>query len=122
VGGETFQLGEARGSLVHYWGRRLTQAWLCVSADGVGEDDATDKAAIFRSRLWATHGPTINGAYVLVKGGGGRHCGGLSRLPRLGDPALHPGSRPLPLRARGGLGVGQRRLVGRNTDGELRSH
>jgi hypothetical protein len=66
VGGETFRVDDAAGTLVHYWGRRLPDAWLWVSADGVGEHDAAVEAALFHSRLWGAPKPAIAGGYVAV--------------------------------------------------------
>ena len=72
VAGETFHLDDATGTLVHYWGRRLPDSWLWVSADGVGDDDASVEAAVFQSRLWGWAKPAITAGYVVVDGGGRR--------------------------------------------------
>ena len=66
VAGQTFRLDDAAGSLVHYWGRRLPDSWLWVSADGVGEDDVVVEAALFRSRLWGLPGPVVAAGYFAV--------------------------------------------------------
>ena len=66
VGGETFRVDDVAGTLVHYWGRRLPDAWLWVSADGVGEHDAAVEAALFHSRLWGASKPAVAGGYVAV--------------------------------------------------------
>jgi hypothetical protein len=66
VGGETFRVDDAAGTLVHYWGRRLPDAWLWVSADGVGEHDAAVEAALFHSRLWGAPKPAVAAGYVAV--------------------------------------------------------
>lgn len=66
VGKETFRIDDASGTLVHYWGRRLPDAWLWVSADGVGEHDAAVEATLFRSRLWGASKPLVAGGYVAV--------------------------------------------------------
>jgi hypothetical protein len=66
VGGEIFRVDDAAGTLVHYWGRRLPDAWLWVSADGVGERDAAVEAVLFRSRLWGVPKPAVAGGYVAI--------------------------------------------------------
>ena len=69
VAGETFRLDDAAGTLVHYWGRRLPDSWLWVSADGVGDGDAVVEAALFRSRLWGLPGAAVAAGYVAVDAG-----------------------------------------------------
>lgn len=71
VDGEMFRVDDA-GTCVHYWGRRLPDSWLWVSAGGVGDGDAVVEAALFQSRLWGTPGARVNGGYVAVDGGGRR--------------------------------------------------
>jgi hypothetical protein len=70
VSGETFRLGDEAGTLVHYWGRRLPDSWLWVSADGLGDGDAAVEAAVFRTRLWGIPHSAVTGGYVAVDGGG----------------------------------------------------
>jgi hypothetical protein len=70
VGGETFRLDDEPGTLVHYWGRRLPDSWVWVSADGVGEHGAAVEAALFRSRLWGAPKPTVAGGYVAINARG----------------------------------------------------
>lgn len=72
VAGETFRVEGGAGTLVHYWGRRLPDSWVWVSADGVGDDGAVVEAAVFRSRLWGRPRPSLTAGYVVVDGGGGR--------------------------------------------------
>jgi hypothetical protein len=66
VAGETFRLDDAAGTVVHYWGRRLPDSWVWVSADGVGDDGAVVEAAVFRSRLWGRSGTGLMAGYVVV--------------------------------------------------------
>jgi hypothetical protein len=57
---------------VHYWGRRLADSWVWVSADGVGDDGAVVEAAAFRSRLWGRSGTGLTAGYVVVDSGNTR--------------------------------------------------
>jgi hypothetical protein len=69
VGGETFTLADARGTLNHYWGRRLPDSWVWVSADGLGDGDGVVEAAIIRTRLWGHGRRGLIGGYAMVDGG-----------------------------------------------------
>lgn len=69
VGDEAFRVDDAEGTFVHYWGRRLPDSWVWVSADGVGDGGAAVEAALFRSRLWGLPGPGVNAGYVAVNEG-----------------------------------------------------
>jgi hypothetical protein len=70
VAGETFHLLDARGTLNHYWGRRLPPAWVWISADGIGDSDAIVEAMLVRSRVWKVPHANMLGGYVVVDGGG----------------------------------------------------
>jgi hypothetical protein len=70
VDGEAFGVDDAGGTVVHYWGRRLPDSWVWVSAAGVGDDAAAVEAALFSSRLWGVPGPRVTAGYVAVDGGG----------------------------------------------------
>ena len=69
VAGETFQLRDARGTLNHYWGRRLPASWVWVSAD-LDDSDIIVEAVLLRSRLWKVPKATVMGGYVVLDGGG----------------------------------------------------
>ncbi|MDQ1585867.1 MAG: hypothetical protein QOJ90_2441 [Actinomycetota bacterium] len=69
VAGETFTLAGARGTLNHYWGRRLPDSWVWVSADGLGDGDGVVEAALIRTRLWGLGRCTLLGGYAMVDGG-----------------------------------------------------
>ncbi|MEP6760342.1 MAG: hypothetical protein ABJA93_03135 [Sporichthyaceae bacterium] len=69
VAGETFDLAEARGTINHYWGRRLPDAWVWISAD-LGDGDGVVEAALIRTRLWGVPRTRQIGGYVMVEGGG----------------------------------------------------
>jgi hypothetical protein len=70
VAGETFTLLDARGTLNHYWGRRLPPSWVWVSADGLDDSDAIVEAVLLRSRMWKVPRATVLGGYVVADGGG----------------------------------------------------
>jgi hypothetical protein len=70
VDGEAFRVGDAGGTVVHYWGRRLPDSWVWASAGGVGDGAAAVEAALFRSRLWGVPGPQVTAGFVAVDGGG----------------------------------------------------
>jgi hypothetical protein len=70
VAGETFRLIDARGTLSHYWGRRLPPAWVWVSADGLDASDSIVEAVLLRTRLWKVPRASVLGGYVVVDGGG----------------------------------------------------
>jgi hypothetical protein len=76
VAGETFALANARGTLSHYWGRRLPDSWVWVSADTLGEGGAEGhgvvEAALIRTRLWGAARTSLVGGYLMVEGGGRR--------------------------------------------------
>jgi hypothetical protein len=69
VGGETFQVPDVLGGVTHYWGRRLPDAWLWVSADGIGPANAVVEASLIRTRLWGRSQRGVVGGYVLVDDG-----------------------------------------------------
>jgi hypothetical protein len=69
VAGETFTLAAARGTLNHYWGRRLPDAWVWVSADGLGDGDGVVEAALIRTRLWGHGRRGLIGGYAMVDDG-----------------------------------------------------
>jgi hypothetical protein len=69
VAGETFTLADARGTLNHYWGRRLPDSWVWVSADGLGDGDGMVEAAIIRTRLWGRGRRGLIGGYAMVDDG-----------------------------------------------------
>jgi hypothetical protein len=58
VGRERFDVADARGSLTHYWGRRLADEWHWISANCFGDTDLTVEAVAMRTRLWGRH-PTM---------------------------------------------------------------
>lgn len=70
VAGETFTLIDARGTLNHYWGRRLPDAWVWVSADGIGDRDGVVEAALIRTRLWGHRRRGVIGGYAMIDDGG----------------------------------------------------
>ncbi len=69
VAGETFTLVDARGTLSHYWGRRLPDSWVWVSADGLGDGDGVVEAAVIRTRLWGHGRRGLIGGYAMVDDG-----------------------------------------------------
>jgi len=70
VAGEKFSLLNARGTVSHYWGRRLPDSWIWVSADLLDAGDIVVEAALLRTRLWGLRRPTVIGGYVIADGGG----------------------------------------------------
>ena len=69
VAGETFTLVDARGTLNHYWGRRLPDSWVWLSADGLGDGDGVLEAAIIRTRLWGLGRRGLIGGYAMIDDG-----------------------------------------------------
>ena len=69
VAGETFVLRDARGTLNHYWGRRLPASWVWVSAE-LDDSDVIVEAVLLRSRLWKVPKAAVMGGYVVLDGGG----------------------------------------------------
>lgn len=70
VGGESFRFDDTGGTFSHYWGRRLPDSWVWVSAGGLGDDgDACVEAALFRSRLWGMPGPLATAGYLALDAG-----------------------------------------------------
>ncbi len=70
VGGERFTLDSDIGTLTHYWGRRLPDSWVWVSAHGLGDGDGVLEAAVLRTRLWGSRRLSVVGGYVLMQGEG----------------------------------------------------
>jgi len=70
VGGEQFTLDSDIGTLTHYWGRRLPDSWVWVSAHGLGDGDGVLEAAVLRTRLWGNRRLSVVGGYVLLQEGG----------------------------------------------------
>ncbi|HTY73216.1 MAG TPA: hypothetical protein VMI11_12440 [Actinomycetes bacterium] len=70
VAGERFTLLDARGTLTHYWGRRLPASWVWISADGLDGGDTILEAVLMRTRLWRVPRASVYGGYVVVDGGG----------------------------------------------------
>lgn len=53
VGSESFAVDDVPGLLTHYWGRRLSENWLWISATSFEEDPLRRlEVLIARSRLW----------------------------------------------------------------------
>jgi hypothetical protein len=96
VAGEEFRVDDAGGTVAHYWGRRLPDSWVWVSAGGLA-DGAAVEAALFRSRLWGVPGPQVNAGYVAVDGGGGSV---LIVAPAYGRIAVRGDETALQVRAR----------------------
>lgn len=69
VGGERFDVREVRGSLTHYWGRRLPDRWHWISADAFGETDLAVEAVAMRSRLWGLR-PVLAVGYLWTRRAG----------------------------------------------------
>jgi hypothetical protein len=70
VGGETFAVANEPGSFTHYWGRRLPDQWLWISATRFeGHPEQRLEAAIGRSRLWGTVPMATPIAYVWITDG-----------------------------------------------------
>ena len=58
VGGERFEVTDLPGAFTHYWGRRLMDRWIWLSATQFdGEPDRRVEAIVSRSRLWG--GPPL---------------------------------------------------------------
>ena len=91
VGGETFAVANEPGSFTHYWGRRLPDHWLWISATRFeGHPEQRLEAAIGRSRLWGRIPMPSPIAYVWVTDGGRSELtvsplNGLVRQRRDGD-------------------------------------
>ena len=71
VGGESFGLDGAPGTISHYWGRRLPDSWVWVSADGLGAGGGLVEAALIRTRMWGVPGGGVSGGYMMTCGEGG---------------------------------------------------
>jgi hypothetical protein len=69
VAGETFVLRDARGTLNHYWGRRLPDSWVWLSAQ-LDDSDVIVEAVLLRTRLWKVPKAAVMGGYVVLDGGG----------------------------------------------------
>ena len=97
VGEEVFRVVDAEGTVVHYWGRRLPDSWVWVSADGVGDQAAAVEAALFRSRVWGLPGTGVDAGYVAV------HDGSRTELviaPAYGRMSVHGSETTFELDAR----------------------
>ncbi|ALV43099.1 hypothetical protein AU252_19660 [Pseudarthrobacter sulfonivorans] len=71
VSGEVFPVGDAAGTLTHYWGRRLPDAWRWVSAAGPTSSGPAVEAVLMRSRLWG-HRPALVAGYLWTAEDGDR--------------------------------------------------
>jgi hypothetical protein len=69
VGGESFAFVDSRGTVNHYWGRRLPDSWAWVSADNLNDGETVVEAALFRTRIWGAPHPSVTGGYVMVDDG-----------------------------------------------------
>ena len=72
VAGEAFTLIDAHGTLNHYWGRRLPDSWVWVSADGLGDGNGVVEAALIRTRLWGHGRRGLIGGYAMIDDGSRR--------------------------------------------------
>jgi hypothetical protein len=68
VAGERFEVRGARGSLTHYWGRRLPDRWHWISATSFGDDDVTVEAVLLRTRLWGARPGMTVGYFWMADG------------------------------------------------------
>jgi len=91
IGGETFAVAKEPGSFTHYWGRRLPDQWLWISATRFeGHPEQRLEAAIGRSRLWGRFPMPTPISYVWITDGGRSELtvsplNGLVRKRRDGD-------------------------------------
>jgi hypothetical protein len=63
VAGERFDVAAARGSVTHYWGRRLPERWHWISANSFDGSDLTLECVLMRTRLWGRR-PTMSAGYL----------------------------------------------------------
>jgi hypothetical protein len=72
VTGERFEVRAVRGSVTHYWGRRLPDRWHWISATAFGDTDLTLEAVLLRTRLWGAR-PGMSVGYLWTAEGGRTH-------------------------------------------------
>ncbi len=65
VAGEKFDLNDAAGSVTHYWGRRLADRWLWISANNFGDLDLVLEAVVMRTRFWGAR-PAMSAGYLWI--------------------------------------------------------
>lgn len=67
VGDRRFSVPEARGLVSHYWGRRLMDRWLWLSADQFDEPGFALEASVASTRLWGLPTPSVKIGYLWLK-------------------------------------------------------
>lgn len=70
VGSEHFEVADLPGAFTHYWGRRLMDRWIWLSAtEFEGEPERRLEAIVSRSRLWGGPPLPIPAAYLWTTDG-----------------------------------------------------
>lgn len=67
VSQEVFPVRNAAGTMTHYWGRRLPDAWRWVSAAGPDGAGTAVEAVLMRTRLWG-RAPAMAAGYLWTAG------------------------------------------------------
>jgi hypothetical protein len=68
VAGERFEVDDAYGILIHYWGRRLPDRWHWISAGAVDGTGTAVEAMAMTSKLWG-RGPSLDIGYLWTREG-----------------------------------------------------
>jgi hypothetical protein len=67
VGDRRFSIPETHGLVSHYWGRRLMDRWLWISANQFDEPDSALEASVAWSRLWSLPAPSVKIGYLWLQ-------------------------------------------------------
>jgi hypothetical protein len=73
VGDRSFSVLETPGLVSHYWGRRLMEGWLWISANQFDQPGIAVEAFVARTRLWGLWSPAMKIGYLWVRSPSSSH-------------------------------------------------